>query len=185
VSAAKSFINLRLLAFIVVCLTSIFLVAGDSVTNTLAQSKEAELFKVIVKPSKNQVHVKETFKVALKVQNQTSTNQNLYVMSCSWAQHWRTDSDFIMSHAMFKCWENSPLTINLPPGDSYEKELPLWIPQPVSTNKISFRMVFNPLNCPPPLKGTNRSDFVSWVDTSFGASTNMYLSDLVTVEVIP
>ena len=184
-SAVKPFISLRLLAIVTACFASVYLVAADPVTNAAIQSKEAQPFKVIVIPATNRVHLKENFKVAVKVRNQTSTNQNLCVMSCSWAQHWKTDSDFIVSHAMFVCWDNSPMRINLPPGDSYEKELPLWIPQPVSTNKISFRMVFNPLNCPPPLKGTNRSDFVSWVDTSFRASTNTYLSDAISVEVIP
>ena len=61
-------------------------------TNLAGDAADTNSLRVVVIPSKTEVHVKETFKVALRVENLTTTNQTVRVWSCSWDQEWKTSN---------------------------------------------------------------------------------------------
>jgi hypothetical protein len=153
--------------------------AADSKTNVLEQTKETEPFKIIVTPSKKRVHVKESFKVALEVKNITNTNRSFVVMSCSWDEHWRSDNPIIGSVTQFICTMNYPMNVNLVLGESYKREGDMQLFQAISTNKVSFRMGFTPMDYTPLHMENGR--FIPPVEKE-GKKT--YWSDEVTVEVI-
>lgn len=119
--------------------------AADATANSVSQTNEPSPFTIIVSPEKSRVHIKEVFKVELEVKNISNTNQSFAVMSCSWMEHWRSDNGQIGTWPGWACIANAPIKIELASGESWKKELKMWIPEPVSTNRVSFRMSFTPL----------------------------------------
>jgi hypothetical protein len=122
------------------------------------------IFRVVVQPAKTQVHIRESFWVALIVENLTTTNQYVHKASQdweSWESQWQTSNPNIyLIH-----WDpaaNVPFTIKIPPGGAYTNETQMSVEKPVSTNKLSFKVGFTPAD----IKKT-------------------YWSDKVTIEIIP
>ena len=101
--------------------------------------------RVIVIPSKTEIHVKETFKVALRVENLTTTSQTVRVWSCSWNQEWKTSNTNI-SWLGWDCTRNVTRNVEIPPGGAYTNELEMLIPEPISEKTLSFRMGFTPID---------------------------------------
>jgi hypothetical protein len=101
------------------------------------------IFGIVVKPAKTQVLVRESFSVALRVENLTTTNQVVHTASQSWQVQWQTSNpDMSLMYPMATA--NIPITINIPPGGAYTNELSMCVVKPVTTNKLSFQMGFTP-----------------------------------------
>ena len=101
--------------------------------------------RVVVIPSKTEVHVKEKFKVALRVENLATTNQTVRVMSCSWDEEWKTSNTNI-SWIGWVCTRNGLVNVEIPPSGAYTNELEMLIPEPISEKTFSFRMGFTPID---------------------------------------
>ena len=109
--------------------------------------------RVVLIPSKTEVRVTEKFKVALRVENPTTTNQTVRVWSCSWDEEWKTSNTNI-SWIGWDCTRNGVRNVEIPPGGAYTNELEMLIPQPISEKTLSFRMGFTPID----------SDRIFWSD---------------------
>jgi len=106
---------------------------------------DTNALRVIVNPSKTGLHVKEVFRVALRVENQTATNQTVHVMSCSWYQEWKTSNTNI-SWIGWVCTKNFARNVEIPPGGAYTNQLEMVVPEPISPKTLSFRMGFTPID---------------------------------------
>ena len=120
---------------------------GLIVTAFSTRASDTNSLRVVVKPSKTEVHVKEAFKVALRVENPTTTNQAIRVMNCSWYDHWQASNPQI-SWIGWDCPKNFAISVKIPPGDAYTNELEMLVPEPIGQKTLSFRMGFTPIGSP-------------------------------------
>jgi len=114
-------------------------------SGVFANAADTNSLRVVVIPAKTEVHVKETFKVALRVENPTTTNQTMRVWSCSWDEEWKTSNTNI-SWLDWICTRNFEMNVEIPPGGAYTNELEMFIPEPISEKTLSFRMGFTPID---------------------------------------
>ena len=110
-----------------------------------ANAADANSLQVVVIPSKTEVHVKEKFKVALRVENPAATNQTVRVWSCSGEEEWKTSNTNI-SWFGWDCTKNNIHSVEIPSGGAYTNELEMFISEPISENTLSFRMGFTPID---------------------------------------
>jgi len=122
-------------------LLGLALVLGGALAAFSSSTAETNSLRVVVIPSKTEVRIKETFKVALRVENPTATNQTIRVMNCSWDEEWKTSNTKI-SWIGWTCTRNFKRNVEIPPGGAYTNQLDMLIPQPISENTLSFRMGF-------------------------------------------
>jgi hypothetical protein len=105
--------------------------------------------KVVVKLDKTQIHVREHFNLALRVENPTTTNQFVRVMSCSWWQQWRPSNPSIYFWQEPCTW-NAPTSLKIPAGGTITFDLEVYVSEPISidpvTRKLSFQMGFTPID---------------------------------------
>ncbi len=69
------------------------------------------------------------------------TSTGFWGNTCSYEKHWVTDNPDVLIQS-WTCTENSLEEITLSPGDVYEKNLILYIPQQDKTEPVTFRMGF-------------------------------------------
>jgi hypothetical protein len=119
--------------------------AEEQIINSANQTNELSPFEITVSPEIFKIHIKEIFKVRLEVKNISNTNQHFTIMSCSWWEHWVSDNRQIGMWPGYACAQNKPVKVELAPGESWKKDLKMWVPEPVTINKISFKMSFEPL----------------------------------------
>jgi hypothetical protein len=119
-----------------------------------ASAADTNALRIRVIPSTTEVRVKEKFKVALRVENPTTTNQTVRVMSCSWDEQWKSSNTNISWPGRI-CTINYAMNVAIPPGGAYTNELEMLIPEPTSEKRLSFRMGFTPIG----------SDKTSWSET--------------------
>jgi hypothetical protein len=119
--------------------------SGGWLTALPTNAADTNLLRVVVIPSKTEVRVKETFKVALRVENPTTTNQTVRVWSCSWDEEWKSSNTNI-SWLGWICTRNVARNVEIPPGGAYTNELEMLIPEPIPENSLSFRMGFTPID---------------------------------------
>lgn len=105
---------------------------------------DTNTLRVVVIPFKTEVRVKESFKVALLVENPTATNQMVRVMSCSWDDEWKSCNTNI-SWLSWDCEKNNMRSVKIPPGGVYTNELEMLIPQSISNQMLAFQMGFTPI----------------------------------------
>jgi hypothetical protein len=110
-----------------------------------ANAADTNSLRVVVIPSKTEVRVKEKFKVTLRVENPTTTNQTVRVMSCSWDEEWKSSNTNI-SWMRWNCTRNVARNVEIPSGGAYTNELEMLIPAPISEKTLSFRMGFTPID---------------------------------------
>jgi hypothetical protein len=110
-----------------------------------ANAADTNSLRVVVIPSKTEVHVKEKFNVALRVENLTTNNQTVRVMSCSWDEEWKTSNTNI-AWLGWGCIKNNIHSVEISPGGAYTNELEMLIPEPISKKTLSFRMGFTPID---------------------------------------
>ncbi|MEO5804809.1 MAG: hypothetical protein ABIR24_14895 [Verrucomicrobiota bacterium] len=108
-----------------------------------AQLKPGPL-RVEVTASTNEVRLKESFKLVLRVENISKTDQTIRVMSCSWDQHWQSSNPAV-SWVPWDCSNNFAMSVKLAPGNAYTNQMEMLVPQPTKEKKLSFRMGFTPL----------------------------------------
>jgi hypothetical protein len=114
-------------------------------TNLAGDAAATNSLRVVVIPSETGVRVTEKFKVALRVENPTTTNQTVRVWSCSWDEEWKTSNTNI-SWTGSICTRNGEKNVEIPPGGAYTNELEMLIPGPISEKTLSFRMGFTPID---------------------------------------
>jgi hypothetical protein len=125
-------------------LLGLALVLSGGLAAFSSSATETNSLRVVVIPSKTEVRIKETFKVALRVENPTTTNQTVRVMSCSWDEEWKSSNTNI-SWLGWDCTKNNIRSIEIPPGGAYTNELEMLIPKPIPEKMITFRMGFTPI----------------------------------------
>ena len=114
---------------------------GCSTTNQ--HRSDTNSLNVVVKLEKTQVHVGEHFNLALRVENPTTTNQYVRVMSCSWWQQWQPSNSNIFFNTEGCTW-NAPTSLVIPAGSAITFDLKAYVSEPVS-RKFSFQMGFTPI----------------------------------------
>lgn len=102
-----------------------------------------ERFCVTIWPAKTQVNVDEEFEMKLRVVNSSAEPQSLKVASCSWDHDW-TWSNRRIGYEMWPCFRNAIVTLQLQPGEAYEKALMMKIEGKGPTKTESLRMGFKP-----------------------------------------
>ena len=111
-----------------------------------AKAADANSLRVLVTPSTAEVRVKEPFKVALRVENRTITNQTVRVMNCSWDEHWKS-SNTNVSWLEWDCSKNFAVNVAIPPGGAYTNQLEMLVLETARIGTTSFRMGFTPIDC--------------------------------------
>jgi hypothetical protein len=117
------------------------LAASHWVSAQQAQPQSLLALRVFAVPATNSVRVREPFKMALRVENPTGTNQTLRVMSCSWDDEWQC-SNTNVSWSAWDCTKNNLHTVIIPPGGAYTNEGTMTIYNLISNKDLSFRMGF-------------------------------------------
>jgi len=139
----------RMFQFVVGAFLAVFVTSVASEKCRAEEIGDTNSLRVVVVPSKSDVRVREHFKLALRVENPTSTNQYVRVMSCSWPQEWQTSNPSIVSVG-FACTANAPISLKIPAGGAITFDLEVLVPGPISiepvTSKLSFQMGFTPLD---------------------------------------
>ena len=129
---------------LILCLALVL--SGGLLMAFSTNAADTNSLRVVVIPSKTEVRVKETFKVALRVENPTTTNQTVRVWSCSWDEEWKTSNTNIVFGIGWDCTKNNIHSVEIPSGGAYTNELEMLIPEPVSEKALSFRMGFTPID---------------------------------------
>jgi len=93
-------------------LLGLALVLGGILGSVSTNAADTNTLHVVVIPSKTEVRVKEQFKVALRVENPTTTNQMVRVMSCSWDDEWRSSNTNI-SWLSWDCEKNNMRSVKI------------------------------------------------------------------------
>jgi len=114
-------------------------------SGVFANAANTNTLRVVVIPSKTEVRVKEPFKVALRVENPTATNQMVRVWSCSWYEEWKSSNANIYFGG-WVCTRNFAYDLTIPAGGAYTNELVMLIPELISEKTLSFRMCFTPID---------------------------------------
>ncbi|MFH1800464.1 MAG: protease inhibitor I42 family protein [Candidatus Omnitrophota bacterium] len=103
---------------------------------------EDSLLKIQVLPDQNSVKVGMMFLVHVQVTNSSSdTSVEFWSNSCSYEKHWVTDNAEVLIQS-WTCNENTLEQITLDPGDVYEKNIILYIPNKDKTEPVTFRLGF-------------------------------------------
>ena len=98
---------------------------------------------VTIWPAKTQVKPGEEFEVKLRVVNSSQEPLSLKVWSCSWDHHW-TWSNRRIGYNSWPCAANGIGTVQLQPGEAYEKGLAVKIEGKGLSKTESLRMGFKP-----------------------------------------
>ena len=99
-------------------------------------------FCVTIWPAKTQVAPGEEFEMKLRVVNSSAKPQSIQVASCSWDMYWKW-SNPQFSYKMWGCFRNGVVTVELKPGEAYEKVLVMQFKGSKSKTE-SLRMGFTP-----------------------------------------
>ncbi len=132
-------------ALAAVAVIGIRIALADSLLKS--EGDNAPALTVVVKPSKTKVRVKEQFKVHLLVENPTPITQHVRMMNCSWRDQWNTSNQQIFMDR-WECTKNFEVTIDIVPGGAWTNELDMSVPEPISQDRLSFKMGFTPIGSP-------------------------------------
>jgi hypothetical protein len=108
---------------------------------TAANEGQSPLLRVAILPSRTEVRVRESFNLALRVENPTQTNQTICVMSCSWDDEWQCSTPK-MRWGGWACEKNTEVTVEIRPGGAYTNRLQVLIDNANPDKVLSFRMGF-------------------------------------------
>jgi len=125
-------------------LLGLALVLGGILGFVSTKADDVNSLRVVVIPSKTEVRVKELFKVVLRVENPTATNQIVRVWGCSWDEEWKSSNTNI-SWVSWACTINNDYDLTILPGGAYTNELEMLIPQPIVNQTLTFSMGFTPI----------------------------------------
>lgn len=103
---------------------------------------EDPLLKIQALPDQNSVKSGMMFLVRAQVANSSiDTSVDFWSNTCSYEKHWVTDNAGVFIQA-WTCNENTLEEITLGPGESYEKNIILYIPKKDKTEPVTFRLGF-------------------------------------------
>jgi inhibitor of cysteine peptidase len=103
---------------------------------------EDSLLKIQVFPDQNSVKSGMMFLVHVQVSNSSSdTSAEFWSNSCSYEKHWVTDNAGVLIQS-WTCNENTLEQVALGPGETYEKNIILYIPKKDKTEPVTFRLGF-------------------------------------------
>ena len=97
---------------LLLCLALVLSGALEAFSTSAADTNS---LRVVVIPSEAEVHVGEHFNLALQVENPTTTNQYVRVMSCSWWQQWQPSNPSIFFNTEGCTW-NAPMSLEIAAG---------------------------------------------------------------------
>ncbi len=109
-----------------------------------AGGERKDPLRVTITPEKEHVRVKEAFAVRLRVVNATASVQSFEVMNCSWDEHWKSGNERVTWEG-WDCTKNFPVTVELQPGDAYEKTLQMILRAGEPKQEVPLKMGFTPL----------------------------------------
>lgn len=100
------------------------------------------LLKIQAFPDQNSVKSGMMFLVHVQAVNSSSgASTDFWSNSCSYEKHWVTDNSGVLIQS-WTCTENTLEEITLDPGESYEKNIILYIPNRSETGPVTFRLGF-------------------------------------------
>lgn len=111
--------------------------------NAIEEGQERLAVKIL--PECTRLHNKESFYVALRITNPTRKLQTFDAMSCKWPNQWQI-SNPRLSKSLMDCYKNVRETIDLQPGEAYEKTMLLNVNDGPQVASLTFRMGFTPLD---------------------------------------
>ncbi|MFH0984365.1 MAG: protease inhibitor I42 family protein [Candidatus Omnitrophota bacterium] len=103
---------------------------------------EDPLLQIQVFPDQNSVKTGMMFLNRVEVSNTSDdTSVDFWSNTCSYEKHWVTDNP-VVSIQSWTCNENTLEEVTLDPGNSYEKNIILYIPSQDKTGPVTFRLGF-------------------------------------------
>ncbi len=103
---------------------------------------EDPALKIQASPDQTSVKAGMMFLVHLRVVNSSGdTPADFWANSCSYEKHWMTDNAGVLIQS-WTCNENTIENVTLEPGNAYEKNIILHIPQKDKTGPMTFRLGF-------------------------------------------
>ena len=124
---------------------ALFMIAIPSIAPSQEKAKprqnvlDHERFCVTIWPETTRVGVGETFDLKIRVVNSSNKTQSLSVMTCSFWPYWESNNSLIGS-ARFKCFGNVLATIDLKPGEAYERKEPMMISNRAKSKAEPFKI---------------------------------------------
>ena len=110
---------------------------------------DSKSLRVVIIPTRTRVRVGEHFTVRLRIENPTTTNQYVRVMSCSWPQQWHSSSSSIIGPDIV-CTFNVPVSKKISAGAAIKCEMEMCVPGPILSGRITdnlcFQLGFTPLD---------------------------------------
>lgn len=107
----------------------------------LVLAQQAPALRVVAIPSTNSVRLREPFKMAVRVENATGTNQTIGVMTCSWFDEWQV-SNTNVTWVGWDCTKNNSHVLVIPPRGAYTNNGTMMIYNLIADKELSFRMGF-------------------------------------------
>lgn len=124
------------------CGTLLFFVFSFLCFSGTSARAEDPLLKIEVLPDQNSVKSGMMFLVHVQALNSSAdTSVGFWSNTCSYEKHWVTDNAGVFIQS-WTCNENTLEEITLEPGDSYQKNIILYIPKKDETGPVTFRLGF-------------------------------------------
>jgi hypothetical protein len=101
-------------------------------------------FTVIVTPEKTEIGSQGYVNVRLQVVNSTNSPQFFQAMNCSWDVHWKSSNERVYAGTGWQCSRNFLETVILDPGQTYERNLEMWVKNAQPHEDVSLKMGFTP-----------------------------------------
>ncbi len=124
--------------------TALLLVVFSSLyfSGSMARAEQDSLLKIQAIPDQNTVKGGMMFLVHVQATNTSDdTSTDFWSNTCSYEKHWVTDNPGVFIQS-WTCNENVLEEITLGPGESYEKNIILYIPKSDATGSVTFRLGF-------------------------------------------
>jgi hypothetical protein len=109
------------------------------------EGKGSTPLEVTVAPSAKEAAPGEKIELALEVKNVSSADQTFTVHGSSWAREWMS-SDPRLTFATPNVRREIRKEVTLKPGESWKKNLTVWVTDGEDVEAVTFRMVFRPVH---------------------------------------
>lgn len=107
-----------------------------------AEDVQDTWLKIQALPDQNTVAIGMMFLVNAQVMNSGSEGSaEFWANSCSYEKHWVTDNAAVIIQP-WTCRENTLEQVTLDPGNTYQKNLILYVPKQEKTGPVTFRLGF-------------------------------------------
>lgn len=109
-----------------------------------ARAEGEQSLKIDIKALQASVKNAQALPVSTKISNGGKDNRRLQIWSCSYPEHWKTDSASVEVEQV-PCDKNALMEITLKPGDVYEKQLSVRVlvaAKDLQQDSVTFRLGF-------------------------------------------